>query len=335
MSAPYSPPFTVTSAALAMVVEIAGEVGRMGALSTTGNVPRLRRENRIRSIHASLAIENNTLTLEQVTAAISGKRVLGSPSEIQEVKNAFTAYEAMASWNPSSSKDLLAAHRIVMHGLAADAGRFRSTSVGIAQGKRIVHLAPPAGRVPALMKDLLGWLRTGKVHPLVAGCVFHYELEFIHPFTDGNGRIGRLWQTLILSQWNPLFSYLPVESVIRERQAEYYKVLGTCDKAGDSSAFIEFLLAAHLTALREAAAAESSGTKSALSQHQVEILRQCQTETAIGALMAIAERRDRTKFRNQILKPLLEAGLVEMTLPDKPNSRLQKYRITPAGRSHL
>lgn len=318
-----------------MVVEIAGEVGRMGALSTTGNVPILRRDNRIRSIHASLAIENNTLTLEQVTAAISGKRVLGPPSEIQEVKNAFTAYEAMASWNPSSSKDLLAAHRIVMHGLAADAGRFRSTSVGIAQGKRIVHLAPPAGRVPALMKDLQGWLRTGKVHPLVAGCVFHYELEFIHPFTDGNGRIGRLWQTLILSQWNPLFSYLPVESVIRERQAEYYKVLGTCDKAGDSSAFIEFLLAALLTALREAAAAESSGTKSALSQHQVEILRQCQTETAIGALMAIAERRDRTKFRNQILKPLLEAGLVEMTLPDKPNSRLQKYRITPAGRSHL
>lgn len=318
-----------------MVVEIAGEVGRMGALSTTGNVPILRRDNRIRSIHASLAIENNTLTLEQVTAAISGKRVLGPPSEIQEVKNAFTAYEAMASWNPSSSKDLLAAHRIVMHGLAADAGRFRSTSVGIAQGKRIVHLAPPAGRVPALMKDLQGWLRTGKVHPLVAGCVFHYELEFIHPFTDGNGRIGRLWQTLILSQWNPLFSYLPVESVIRERQAEYYKVLGTCDKAGDSSAFIEFLLAALLTALREAAAAESSGTKSALSQHQVEILRQCQTETAIGALMAIAERRDRTKFRNQILKPLLEAGLVEMTLPDKPNSRLQKYRITPAGRPHL
>ena len=335
MPAPYSPPFTVTSAALAMVVEIAGEVARMGALSTTGNVPRLRRDNRIRSIHASLAIENNTLTLEQVTAAISGKRVLGPPSEIQEVKNAFTAYEAMASWNPSSSKDLLAAHRILMHGLAADAGRFRSTSVGIAQGKRIVHLAPPAGRVPPLMKDLQGWLRTGKVHPLVAGCVFHYELEFIHPFTDGNGRIGRLWQTLILSQWNPLFFYLPVESVIRERQTEYYKVLGTCDKAGDSSAFIEFLLAALLTTLREAAAAESSGTKSALSQHQVEILRQCQTETAIGELMAIAERRDRTKFRNQILKPLLEAGLVEMTLPNKPNSRLQKYRITPAGRSHL
>jgi Fic family protein len=318
-----------------MVVEIAGEVGRMGALSSSGNVPRLRRENRIRSIHASLAIENNTLTLEQVTAVISGKRVLGPPSEIQEVKNAFIAYEAMDSWNPSSSKDLLAAHRILMHGLAADAGRFRSTSVGIAQGKRIVHLAPPAGRVPVLMKDLLGWLRTGKVHPLVAGCVFHYELEFIHPFTDGNGRMGRLWQTLILSRWNPLFSYLPVESVIRERQAEYYKVLGTCDKAGDSSAFIEFLLAALLKALREAAAAESSGTKSALSQHQVEILRQCQTETAIGDLMAIAERRDRTKFRNQILKPLLEAGLVEMTLPDKPNSRLQKYRITPAGCSQL
>ncbi|MES2921909.1 MAG: Fic family protein [Verrucomicrobiota bacterium] len=339
MPSPEPPPYTITPAILSLVAEIASEVGRIGALSGAGQVPKLRRENRIRSVHASLAIENNTLTLDQVTAVISGKRVLGPPREIQEVENAFAAYEAMPSWNPSSSKDLLAAHRLMLSGLVPDAGKYRTRSVGIAQGRQIVHLAPPAGRVPGLMKDLLGWLKRTDIHPLIAGCVFHYELELIHPFADGNGRIGRLWQTLILSRWNPLFAWLPAESVIRDQQAAYYQVLAACDKAGNSTAFIEFLLNALRTALGEATASAlvsgATGTKSALSRHQVAILRQCRTETAIGDLMAIAGRSDRTKFRNQILKPLLQAGWVEMTLPDKPNSRLQKYRITSAGRARL
>lgn len=335
MSSPEPPPYTITPAILSLVAEIAGEVGRIGALSGTGQVPKLRRENRIRSVHASLAIENNTLTLEQVTAVLSGKRVLGPAKEIREVENAFAAYEAMPSWNPSSSKDLLAAHRLMLAGLVPDAGKFRTRSVGIAQGQQIVHLAPPADRVPGLMKDLLNWLKRTDAHPLIAGCVFHYELEFIHPFADGNGRMGRLWQTLILSQWHPIFAFLPVESVIRDQQADYYKVLATCDNSGNSTVFIEFLLRALRAALGEVAisASESGkkGTKSALSRHQVAILRQCRTDSAIGELMAIAERSDRTKFRNQILKPLLEAGWVEMTIPDKPNSRLQKYRITEKG----
>lgn len=217
------------------------------------NVPKLRRQNRIRSIHASLAIENNTLSLEQVTSVIAGKRVLGQLREIQEVKNAFAAYAALPSWNSSSVKDLLAAHRLMLQGLVDDAGKFRSRSVGIAQGKRIVHLAPPADQVPGLMKDLLGWLRRTDAHPLIAGCLFHYELDFIHPFADGNSRMGRLWQTLILSQWNPLLAFLPVEAVIRDQQADYYKVLAACDNAGNSTAFIEFLLSVLLIALREAA----------------------------------------------------------------------------------
>ena len=336
MPNPYTPPHEITAIALEHVAAIGAEVGRLESLTGAPGFPKLRRENRVRGIHASLAIENNTLTLEQVTAVIAGKRVLGPPREIMEVKNAFAAYEAMASWKPWSVKDLLAAHRVLMHGLADDAGRFRARSVGIAQGKRIVHLAPPAGRVPGLMKDLLGWLRTGGAHPLIAGCVFHYELEFIHPFTDGNGRIGRLWQTLILSRWNPLFAWLPVESVIRERQAEYYKVLAACDKAGNSTGFIDFLLDALLSALRETASSGFSGTKSALSRHQVDILRHCLgNESPIGELMAIVGRADRTKFRNRILKPLLDAGLLEMTVPDKPNSRLQEYRLTGKGRALL
>lgn len=266
---------------------------------------------------------------------LSGKRVLGPPREIREVENAFAAYGAMPAWNSSSSKDLLAAHRLMLTALVPDAGKYRTRSVGIAQGEKLVHLAPPADRVPGLMKDLLGWLKRTDAHPLIASCVFHYELEFIHPFADGNGRIGRLWQTLILSRWNPIFAYLPVESVIRDQQAAYCQILAICDRVGNSTAFVEFLLRALLTALEEARSSEAlsdkNGTKSALSRHQVEILRQCRTETAMGELMALAGRSDRTKFRNQILRPLLEAGWVEMTLPDKPNSRFQKYRTTAAG----
>lgn len=269
MPSPEPPPYEITPAILSLVAEIAGESGRIGALSGSGQVLKLGRENRICSIHASLAIENNTLSLEQVTAVLSGRRVLGPAREIREVENASAAYEAMPSWNTSSSKDLLAAHRLMFSGLVPDAGKFRTRSVRIAQGQQIVHLAPPADRVPGLMKDLLVWLKRTDAHPLVAGCVFHYELEFIHPFADGNGRIGRLWQMLILSRWNPLFAFLPVESVIRDQQAAYYKVLASCDKAGNSTAFIEFLLKALRTALGEAASSglvsetqnSKSGTK--------------------------------------------------------------------------
>ncbi|MBN8461090.1 MAG: Fic family protein [Verrucomicrobia bacterium] len=327
MPAPYSPPFTITPAILSLVAEIAGEVGRLGAISGQGSVPKLRRENRIKSIHASLAIENNTLTLEQVTAVIAGKRVLGKPSEIQEVKNAFAAYEAMAGWNPSSQKDLLAAHRLLMAGLVDGAGCFRTRSVGIAQGERVVHLAPPAARVPGLIKDLLAWLKRTDTHPLVASSVFHYELEFIHPFADGNGRMGRLWQTLILSQWNPLFAFLPVETVIRERQADYYRVLGACDNAGNSTAFIEFLLDSLLTALREVSATDQVGDQ---LTDQVKSLLKALKANPLSALECMARLKlsHRPTFRANYLHPALGQGLIERTIPDKPNSRLQKYRLS-------
>jgi Fic family protein len=337
MSASASPPFDITSPILSLVAEIAAEVGRLSALIGADPLPKLRRDHRIRTIHATLAIENNTLSLDQVTAVIAGKRVLGQPREIQEVKNAFAAYEAMPSWKPASVKDLLAAHKLMLQTLAPDAGRFRSGSVGIAKGAQIVHLAPPADRVPGLMKDLLAWLKHTDTHPLVASCVFHYELEFIHPFTDGNGRLGRLWQTLILSRWNPLFAYLPVESVIRERQSAYYQVLAACDKAGNSTAFIEFLLSALLAALREASSAPASEqVGEQLSEQVVRLLRACSKtpQSKVGLLAAAGLANAYLNYKRHIL-PLIESELLERTLPDKPNSRLQKYRLTAKGRALL
>ena len=327
----YAPPYSINPAILSLVAEIAAEVGRLGALAGSGSVPKLRRENRIRSIHASLAIENNTLTLDQVTSVIAGKRVLGPQREIQEVKNAFAAYEAMPSWKPTALKDLLAAHRVMLEGLVDEAGKFRTRSVGIAKGKRIVHLAPPADRVPGLMKDLLGWLKRTDAHPLIAGCVFHYELEFIHPFADGNGRIGRLWQTLILSQWNPLFAFLPVETVIRDQQAEYYKILAACDKAGNSTTFIEYLLSALLVALRDSPNTDQVDDQ--VSDQVAALLRALGTKT-LSALECMKRLKlsHRPTFRANYLNPALSAGLIERTIPDKPNSRLQKYRVTTKGR---
>ncbi len=327
----YAPPYSINPAILSLVAEIAAEVGRLGAMEGSGSVPKLRRENRIRSIHASLAIENNTLTLDQVTSVIAGKRVLGPQREIQEVKNAFAAYEAMPSWKPSALKDLLAAHRLMLEGLVDEAGKFRTRSVGIAKGKRIVHLAPPADRVPGLMKDLLGWLKRTDAHPLIAGCVFHYELEFIHPFADGNGRIGRLWQTLILSQWNPLFAFLPVETVIRDQQAEYYKILAACDKAGNTTAFIEYLLSALLVALRDSPNTDQVDDQ--VTDQVAALLRALGTKTLTALeCMKRLKLSHRPTFRANYLNPALSAGLIERTIPDKPNSRLQKYRVTTKGR---
>ena len=337
MPAPEPPPFMLTSAILSLVADIAAEVGRLGPLTAAGNIPMLRRGNRIRSIHASLAIENNTLDLSQVTAVIEGKRVLGPPREIQEVKNAFAAYEAMPEWNPASVKDLFAAHRLMLHGLLVSPGKFRTRAVGVAKGNQVVHLAPPASRVPELVKNLLAWLKRTDTHPLVSSAVVHYELEFIHPFADGNGRLGRLWQTLILSRWQPLFAWLPVETVIRERQADYYRVLAASDKAGQSTAFIEFTLAALLTALRDSgntAASEQVGAP--VSEQVARILRACasgpMSKTAL--LQAAGLANAYLNYKRHIV-PLLDAGLLEPTLPDKPNSRLQQYRLTAKARAFL
>lgn len=330
-----TPPFTVTSAILDLVAQIAEEIGRLGLSGKTpAATPKLRRTNRVKSIHASLAIENNSLSVDQVTALIEGKRVLGPPKEVQEVKNAFSAYEAMDGWQPHEVDDFLAAHGLLMDGLVDRSGAFRSDSVGIAQGDKVVHIAPPAHLVPGLVADLFRWLESSDTHPLIASCVVHYELEFIHPFSDGNGRIGRLWQTLILSHWKAPLAYLPIEDVIRQRQKAYYDTLAVCDNTGNSTGFIEFMLSALLTAVGEVEAVnpgsvtETDQVSDQVSD-QVKALLKVLAAGPLSALdcMSALGLSHRPTFRKNYLHPALEAGLVERTVPEKPKSRLQKYRL--------
>ncbi len=330
MKPSYIPPFTITSETVSLVSEISETLGRFSSSNLADMTPMLRRGNRLRTIQASLAIENNTLTLEQVTAIINGKRVLGSPREIQEVKNAFATYEIFEKLNPLSEKDLLKAHKILMSALVDEEGRYRSGGVGIVKGKEIVHLAPPAVRVPVSMRDLFAWLKGADAHPLIASSVFHYEFEFIHPFADGNGRMGRLWQTLILSRWKPVLAYLPVETVIRNQQDEYYKVLATSDQHADSTAFVEFMLAAIKEALYEAI--ETDQVSDQVSD-QVKKILQILIRGSLSALdlMKALNLSHRPTFRNNYLHPAINKGFIEMTIPDKPNSRIQQYRITSKG----
>jgi Fic family protein len=240
----YSPPYELTSNSLAAVAEIMRLVGRYEGMLAPKPEPKLRRQNQIRTVQGSLAIEGNTLSVDQVSAILDHKRVLGPKREVVEVTNAIAAYASAANVNPYRSADLRGAHRLMMKDLIADAGRYRAGDVGIVRGSIVAHVAPPAHRVASLVDQLLSFLEADRtLHPLIQSAIFHYELEFIHPFSDGNGRMGRLWQHVVLVRYHPLFEYLPVESVIHSHQQEYYRVLGACDKAGSSTLFVEFSLA--------------------------------------------------------------------------------------------
>lgn len=257
----YTPPFEITSKIIELISNISEKIGEINYLQDNPYHIQLRKENRIKTIHSSLAIENNSLSLKQITAIIDGKHVLGNPNEIKEVKNSIQAYDMLLSLNPYNEKDLLKAHKLMMQDLVDRNGKYRTDGVGIFDGEKVVHLAPPANRVPELMSDLFKWLKTSDVHPLIKSCVFHYEFEFIHPFQDGNGRMGRLWQTVILKEWKEIFAWLPVETLIKENQKEYYKVLGASDSAANSTKFIEFMLSLILNTIEEIISTEKRVTK--------------------------------------------------------------------------
>ena len=247
------PPFEITNTIIDSVAEIAELVGRLTSTNQLSSNPTLRRSNRIRTIHGSLAIEQNTLSLEQVTAVLNGKHVLAPPKDIAEVKNAYEIYERLDELDPYSVDDLLTAHGIMTRELVDESGMFRTRPVGVVdQEGRVLHFGTLPQYVPDLVMELLDWVKNSDVHILIRSCVFHYEFELIHPFADGNGRVGRLWHTLLLSKWNPAFAWLPVESIIHDRQQEYYAAINASNDAGESTVFIEFMLSAIKASLIDA-----------------------------------------------------------------------------------
>lgn len=247
------PPFEITNRMIGYVAEIAELLGKLNVTNALSSNPTLRRTNRIRTIHGSLAIEQNTLSLEQVTAVLNGKHVLAPPKDIAEVKNAYEIYERLDELDPFSVDDLLTAHAIMTRGLIEESGMFRTRPVGIVDSEgHVLHFGTLPQYVPDLVMELLEWAKISEVHMLIRSCVFHYELELIHPFADGNGRVGRLWHTLLLSKWNPAFAWLPVESIIHDRQQEYYAAINASNDAGESTVFIEFMMSAIKASLMEA-----------------------------------------------------------------------------------
>ncbi len=329
----YKPPFHVTDKMILLIAEISEQVGRMAVQQERTINPHLRQENRIRTIHSSLAIEYNSLSLEQVTAILDGKRVLGNPNEIKEVQNAYEAYGLMLGLNPLSVDDLLKAHKLMMNGLVLENGRFRSGGVGVFEGEALIHMALPAQFVPEHIQNLLIWYEQSELHPLIKSAVFHYEFEFIHPFVDGNGRLGRMWHSLLLGKWKELFFWLPMEELIQSRQKEYYEALGTADMQADSAGFVELMLEIIRDSLLEITVVGSSSDQDSDQVND-------QDETCVKRLLAILgedtlsaveimERlglSHRPTFRKNYLNPALEKLLIERTIPDKPNSKNQRYR---------
>lgn len=304
----YIPPFTMTEEITNLVIEIAELTGQISLSDRLSKNPKLRRENRIRSIHSSLAIEQNSLTVDQVSDIIEGKRVLGPPQDIREVKNAYEAYELIAKMNPYSVKDLLMAHRVMMMDLVKESGIFRNKGVGVYSGTELIHAGTPPQYVPDLIHQLFTWLNNSKLHPLIKSCIFHYEFEFIHPFADGNGRTGRLWHTLILAKWKEFFLWIPIETIIHERQEEYYHALNAANTGGESTIFVEFMLEILRDLLIGLAEKEAPHLNDDIEDRLLALLRQNGRHSAkkLACEMGISERQIQ-----RILKKLKDAGVIE------------------------
>ena len=324
----YKPPFTITNKILSYVSSISEKIGRITATSSLEAKPHLRRNNRIKSIHSSLKIEANSLTLGQVRDVINGRTVLGEQKEIQEVKNAYAAYEHLSEIDPYNIQHLKQFHGIMTKYLVEESGKFRSGEEGVFNGEECIFMAPPAQLVPQLMDELFTWMKAaqGEVHPLLLSSAFHYEFVFIHPFSDGNGRMARLWHTAILSKWKPVFEYIPIESQIEKFQYDYYEAISRCHAAGESTIFIEFMLS-QIDKILDDISVQISEKNEYLSESVQKLLEVMEYDVPYtsNALMEKLGLKAKEGFRRNYLQPASEMNLVRMTIPDKPNSRNQRY----------
>lgn len=304
---------------------------------------RLHQENRLRTIHSSLAIEGNSLSLGEIRSVIEGKLVVGSQSEIKEVKNAYEAYDAIMTFDPYSVDDFLEAHRLMTESLVPEAGEFRSGDVGVFDGESAIHIGARPQFIHGLVTELFAWAKASELHPILKSAILHYEIEIIHPFADGNGRMGRLWQTLVLAKWKSLFAWMPMESVLYQNRAVYHQAIQDSKYANDSGQFIEFTL----SALHDTITVQEQHQVRHQVEHQVEqqvdlsdtqlaVLRSLENVSLSrkDIFAAVGLSGDSRSFKRHI-EPLITSGFVEMTIPDKPKSRLQKYRLTKAGKQKI
>ncbi len=325
------PPFHITNTMLTYVADISELIGRFQAMYNLESKPRLRRNNRIRSIYSSLKIEANSLSLSQVTDIINGRLVLGESREIQEVKNAYAAYERLPEIDPYSIKDLKKMHGVMTKYLVEESGVYRQGEEGVFNGETCIFMAPPARLVPELMEQLFSWMRQVKreqsVHPLILAAVFHYEFVYIHPFVDGNGRMARLWHTAILSEWQPMFAYIPLESQIEKFQDGYYKAIAACHTQGNSDLFIEFILD-QIDRILETLSGQVPGDGEQITEYVKRLLSVMEPDISYTAaeIMERLDLKSKETLRKNYLHPAMEMQLVEMTIPEKPTSRNQRYR---------
>ncbi len=324
----YTPPFNITNDMLMLVSRISEKVGRISVTANMQAKPHLRKNNRIRSIHSSLKIEANSLTVGQVRDVIGGKTVLGEQKEIQEVKNAYEAYERLLAIDPFNINELKSLHGIMTKYLVAESGEFRKGEEGVFSGDRCIFMAPPAKMVPELMANLFDWLSCskGKVHPLIMAAVFHYEFVFIHPFSDGNGRMARLWHSAFLTKWNPIFEYIPIESQIEKFQDDYYGSIAKCHTEGSSNTFILFILE-QIDKILDEITEQISASAENLSEYVKKLLDVMEYDTpyTLATLMERLELKSKETVRRHYIHPALELGLIQMTLPAQPQSRNQRY----------
>ena len=324
----YVPPFTFTSTMVDYISSIMEKIGKLDNYTNFNKMPSLRRNNRIKSIHSSLAIEANSLSLDQVKDVIAGKTVIGSQKEIQEVKNAYNAYEMINDVNPYSIKDLKKIHGIMTYLIVDESGEFRKGNEGVFDGDKCIHVCPPPEQVTGLMEQLFSWMKKAKnnLHPLILASVFHYEFVFIHPFKDGNGRTARLWHNIILSEWKEIFEYLPIESQLKKYQDGYYKAIADCNLKGDSTIFIEFMLKMIDEVLDEAISTSRMPiTEIGININKLlEVMEYNKPMTAYEIMDKLGIKSKET-LRSTYLDPAIKEGVVALTIPDKPTSKNQMY----------